>query len=119
MPAPAVPRLRGDLRRADRALRLRGAEAAVAPTARGSGEKMAFAITEPDAGSNTHRLSTTAVRDGDTYRLRGTKTYISGVDEAAAVLVVARTASHRRGRPATPGSRCSSSTATRPGSIAR
>jgi alkylation response protein AidB-like acyl-CoA dehydrogenase len=29
----------------------------------GSGDKMAFAITEPDAGSNTHRLSTTAVRD--------------------------------------------------------
>ena len=56
-----------------------------------AGEKMAFAITEPDAGSNTHRLSTTAVRDGDTYRLRGTKTYISGVDESAAVLVVART----------------------------
>ncbi len=57
----------------------------------GSGTKMAFAITEPDAGSNTHRLSTTATRDGDIYRLRGTKTYISGVDEAAAVLVVART----------------------------
>ena len=56
-----------------------------------AGEKMAFAITEPDAGSNTHRLSTTATRDGDVYRLRGTKTYISGVDEAAAVLVVART----------------------------
>jgi alkylation response protein AidB-like acyl-CoA dehydrogenase len=58
----------------------------------GSGEKMAFAITEPDAGSNTHRLATTATRDGDTYRLRGTKTYISGVDEAEAILVVARTA---------------------------
>jgi alkylation response protein AidB-like acyl-CoA dehydrogenase len=57
----------------------------------GTGEKMAFAITEPDAGSNTHRLSTTATRDGDVYRLRGTKTYISGVDEAHAVLVVART----------------------------
>jgi alkylation response protein AidB-like acyl-CoA dehydrogenase len=52
---------------------------------------MAFAITEPDAGSNTHRLATTATRDGDTIRLRGTKTYISGVDGAAAILVVART----------------------------
>jgi alkylation response protein AidB-like acyl-CoA dehydrogenase len=57
----------------------------------GAGEKMAFAITEPDAGSNTYRLTTTAERDGDTYRIRGTKTYISGVDEAFAVLVVART----------------------------
>jgi alkylation response protein AidB-like acyl-CoA dehydrogenase len=52
---------------------------------------MVFAITEPDAGSNSHNLSTTATRDGDVYRLRGTKTYISGVDEADAVLVVART----------------------------
>jgi alkylation response protein AidB-like acyl-CoA dehydrogenase len=61
------------------------------------GDKMAFAITEPDAGSNTHRLATTATRDGDTYRLRGTKTYISGVDEAAAVLVVARTGTDATG----------------------
>jgi alkylation response protein AidB-like acyl-CoA dehydrogenase len=53
--------------------------------------KMAFAITEPDAGSNSHRISTTATRDGDEYLLRGTKYYISGADEAAAVLVVART----------------------------
>jgi alkylation response protein AidB-like acyl-CoA dehydrogenase len=54
-------------------------------------DKMVFAITEPDAGSNTHNLATTATRDGEVYRLRGAKTYISGVDEAAAVLVVART----------------------------
>jgi len=53
--------------------------------------KMAFAITEPDAGSNTHRLATTATRDGDTYRLNGSKYYISGVDEAEALLLVART----------------------------
>jgi len=58
-----------------------------------TGEKMVFAITEPDAGSNSHNLSTTATRDGDAYRLRGTKTFISGVDEAPAVLVVARTGS--------------------------
>jgi alkylation response protein AidB-like acyl-CoA dehydrogenase len=56
-----------------------------------AGEKMAFAITEPDAGSNSHRISTTAVRDGDTWRLNGRKTYISFVDESEAVLVVART----------------------------
>ena len=53
--------------------------------------KVVFAITEPDAGSNTHRLSTTATRDGDGWVLRGTKYYISGVDEAQALLVVART----------------------------
>ena len=53
--------------------------------------KMAFAITEPDAGSNSHKISTTATRDGDEYVLRGTKYYISGVDEAEAMLVVTRT----------------------------
>ncbi len=58
----------------------------------GSGElKMAFAITEPDAGSNSHRIATSAVRDGDVYRLSGTKYYISGADESEAVLVVTRT----------------------------
>ncbi len=51
---------------------------------------MAFAITEPDAGSNSHNIATTATRDGDVYRLKGTKYYISGVDEAQAMLVVAR-----------------------------
>jgi alkylation response protein AidB-like acyl-CoA dehydrogenase len=53
--------------------------------------KVVFAITEPDAGSNTHKLSTTAVRDGDDWLITGTKYYISGVDEAEALLVVART----------------------------
>ena len=56
-----------------------------------SGESMmAFAITEPDAGSNSHRIATAAITDGDDYILRGTKYYISGVDEAEAMLVVAR-----------------------------
>jgi alkylation response protein AidB-like acyl-CoA dehydrogenase len=56
-----------------------------------AGERMAFAITEPDAGSNSHRVAMTATCHGDTYRLNGTKTYISGVDESDAMLVVART----------------------------
>ena len=61
--------------------------------------KVVFAITEPDAGSNTHRLSTTATRDGDGWILRGTKYYISGVDEAQALLVVARTGPAPSGPP--------------------
>jgi alkylation response protein AidB-like acyl-CoA dehydrogenase len=63
---------------------------------------MAFAITEPDAGSNSHRLSTVARRDGDDWILAGRKTYISGVDEAEAVLVVGRAEDARTGtlRPA-------------------
>lgn len=52
--------------------------------------KMAFAITEPDAGSNSHRLTTAIRRDGEQWVLNGGKYYISGVDEAEAVLVVAR-----------------------------
>jgi alkylation response protein AidB-like acyl-CoA dehydrogenase len=52
--------------------------------------RMAFAITEPDAGSNTHQLSTTARRDGDQWLLNGSKYYISGADEADAMLVVTR-----------------------------
>jgi len=59
--------------------------------------KMVFAITEPDAGSNTLRISTTAVRDGGDWVLTGTKYYISGVDEAEALLVVARTGQAERG----------------------
>ncbi|MGA9714520.1 MAG: acyl-CoA dehydrogenase family protein [Aeromicrobium sp.] len=57
----------------------------------------AFSITEPDAGSNSHQIITTATRDGDEWVLNGTKTYISGVDEASHVLVVSRTADHKTG----------------------
>jgi len=56
-----------------------------------AGEKMVFAITEPDAGSNSHNIATTATRDGDVYRVRGSKTFISGVDEAPRMVVVTRT----------------------------
>ncbi len=51
---------------------------------------MAFAITEPDAGSNSHKITTTARRDGSDWILSGQKVYISGVDQAQAVLVVSR-----------------------------
>jgi alkylation response protein AidB-like acyl-CoA dehydrogenase len=53
--------------------------------------KMAFAITEPDAGSNSHKLATVATRDGEGYVVRGQKYFISGVDESDAVLVVVKT----------------------------
>jgi alkylation response protein AidB-like acyl-CoA dehydrogenase len=52
---------------------------------------MAFAITEPDAGSNSHKITTTARRDGSDWVLSGQKVFISGVDQAQAVLVVGRT----------------------------
>ena len=52
--------------------------------------RVAFAITESDAGTNSHNLSSAATREGDVYRLSGQKTYISGVEDAHAILVVAR-----------------------------
>ncbi|MEU5563701.1 acyl-CoA dehydrogenase family protein [Micromonospora musae] len=60
--------------------------------------KVVFAITEPEAGSNFHRLGTVARRDGDDWLLSGRKCFISGVDEAQYVLVVARTEDATTGR---------------------
>lgn len=59
---------------------------------------MSFAITEPEAGSNAHRLTTTARRAGSDWILTGQKVFISGVDQADAVLVVGRTENHRTGK---------------------
>ncbi|MFI0538913.1 acyl-CoA dehydrogenase family protein [Streptomyces sp. WSLK1-3] len=61
---------------------------------------MAFGITEPDAGSNSHRITTTARRDPDTgdWLLTGRKVFVSGVDIADATLIVGRTADSRTGR---------------------
>jgi hypothetical protein len=59
---------------------------------------VAFAITEPEAGSNAHRLGTVARRDGDDWLISGRKCFISGVDQADSILVVARTADAATGR---------------------
>ncbi|MDX3455554.1 acyl-CoA dehydrogenase family protein [Streptomyces sp. ME02-8801-2C] len=59
---------------------------------------MAFGITEPDAGSNSHRITTTARKDGPDWLLTGRKVFISGVDIADAVLIVGRTEDSRTGK---------------------
>ncbi|PWN02655.1 acyl-CoA dehydrogenase [Nocardioides silvaticus] len=59
---------------------------------------MAFGITEADAGSNAHNITTTATRDGDEWVLNGQKIFISGVDEAQSVLIVARTQDAKTGK---------------------
>ncbi|WP_411760334.1 acyl-CoA dehydrogenase family protein [Streptomyces tunisiensis] len=61
---------------------------------------MAFGITEPDAGSNSHRITTTASRDTATgdWVLTGRKVFVSGVDIADATLIVSRTEDARTGR---------------------
>ena len=51
----------------------------------------AFAVTEPDAGSETTRISTTAVRKGDRYIVNGQKTFISRVAQSDLMLLLART----------------------------
>ncbi|MFJ9673138.1 acyl-CoA dehydrogenase family protein [Streptomyces sp. NPDC101221] len=61
---------------------------------------MAFGITEPDAGSNSHRITTTARRDEATgdWILTGRKVFVSGVDIADATLIVGRTEDARTGK---------------------
>jgi alkylation response protein AidB-like acyl-CoA dehydrogenase len=60
--------------------------------------KVCFAITEPDAGSNFHRLATVARPSADGYTITGRKVYISGVDETSKIVVVARLEDARTGK---------------------
>jgi alkylation response protein AidB-like acyl-CoA dehydrogenase len=53
--------------------------------------RLSFAITEPDAGSNAHRISTVARREGERYLINGQKVFITGMESAQWVMVVART----------------------------
>ena len=52
--------------------------------------RLAFAITEPNAGTNTHKVATVAKRDGSGWKLNGTKYWTSAVDEVDSIMVVAR-----------------------------
>ena len=62
-----------------------------------SGELIgSFALTEPDAGSDAMALRLSAVRDGDSYVLNGTKRYITNAPIAGLFSVMARTAPERR-----------------------
>lgn len=55
-------------------------------------ERFSLAVTEPDAGSNTHNITTRARHRGDGYVLTGTKTYSSGLEDSDWVLVLANSA---------------------------
>ncbi len=50
---------------------------------------LAFAITEPDAGSNAHNISTRATYDDGEWVISGKKYYVSHVDNADAMVVIA------------------------------
>jgi acyl-CoA dehydrogenase len=53
--------------------------------------RFAFAITEPDTGSDVSAIRTSAVRDGNEYVINGSKTYISGVASADVLLLACKT----------------------------
>lgn len=57
-----------------------------------------FALTEPEVGSDSGSVKTRAVRDGDVYRLTGTKRYITNADKAQLFTVMARTGEEAGGR---------------------
>ncbi len=61
------------------------------PDAAAGGKLGAFALTEPRAGSNPADMATRATPEGDGYRLRGVKHFISNADAADFIVVYAKT----------------------------
>jgi alkylation response protein AidB-like acyl-CoA dehydrogenase len=59
-------------------------------------DRWSFAITEPDAGCNSHRIATVAKRTDDGYVINGQKTFITGVENASQIVVVTRTGTDER-----------------------
>lgn len=63
-----------------------------------TGELMAsFALTEPDSGSDSASLRTTAIRDGDHYVINGTKRFITNAPQAGIFTLMARTDPAKKG----------------------
>ncbi|MBW1681911.1 MAG: acyl-CoA/acyl-ACP dehydrogenase [Deltaproteobacteria bacterium] len=55
------------------------------------GTYFSFALTEPNAGTNSLKIKTTAEKDGGCYRINGQKVFITGADESRYMVLVART----------------------------
>ena len=66
-------------------------------------DKACFAVTEPNAGLNTARLATKAVRDGDGYVISGQKVWISTAQVSNKMLLLARTAAFEEAETPTAG----------------
>ncbi len=66
-------------------------QAHVVPTLTGE-RKICFGVTEPDAGTNSFAMRTSARRSGDGYVINGQKAFITAADEADHMLLIARTA---------------------------
>jgi acyl-CoA dehydrogenase len=58
-----------------------------------------FCLTEPDAGSDAGAVKTTAVKDGDSYIINGTKRFITNAPESGVYMVYARTNPAKKGAP--------------------
>jgi acyl-CoA dehydrogenase len=61
------------------------------PIAQGELRLQAFAVTEPDSGSDMLGLATTAVREGDHYVINGRKIWTSRAEHSDLMLIIART----------------------------
>ncbi len=59
--------------------------------ASGAARLQAFAVTEPESGTETTSVGTTAVRDGDRYVVNGHKVFISRTEHSDLMLLLART----------------------------
>ncbi|MES2412465.1 MAG: acyl-CoA dehydrogenase family protein [Pseudomonadota bacterium] len=66
------------------------------PVVRGE-KRTCFALTEPNGGSDPSQMRTTAVREGDNYRINGNKIFITGADKADFVQLFARTGDGQKG----------------------
>ena len=66
----------------------------------------AFGVTEPDAGSETTKLRTTAVRQGDNYIVNGQKMFISRVQHSDLMILLARTTPYDELEDKTKGLSC-------------
>ncbi|MDX1735149.1 MAG: acyl-CoA dehydrogenase family protein [Halioglobus sp.] len=63
----------------------------------------AFAVTEPGSGTDTSRITTTAVRDGDDYVINGQKMFISRTEHSDLMVLLARTSGREEGARHTDG----------------
>jgi len=78
-------------------------QAMVLPRVATGEAQFCLALTEPDAGSNAIEITTSARRDGDDFLVRGSKTWISGVENAEWMIAVTRTTPAADARPRTSG----------------
>ena len=70
----------------------------VTPTATGEG-KMCFGVTEPNAGTNTFRLQTTATKNDSGWQVNGSKVFITGAKDSTSMLLIARPSAFDPAKP--------------------